>query len=80
MSSQKAKAALDDSVRSYPSVDEKATYTVDQFVRAHQISRGKFYQMVKDGLGPDFMEVGTRRFITPESASRWREKLTKRQR
>ena len=53
-------------------------YTIDEFYKLHRISRGKFYQMVSAGEGPDFMHVGSRRLITVEAAAAWREKLTKR--
>jgi hypothetical protein len=63
---------------SWRDVTIPAVYTLKEFIRAHRISRGKFYQMVKDGEGPDFMHVGSRRLITVEAAAAWREKLTKR--
>ena len=53
-------------------------YTIKEFVKLHRISRGKFYQMVSAGEGPDFMHVGSRRLITVEAAAAWRAKLTKR--
>jgi hypothetical protein len=63
---------------SWRDVTIPAVYTLKEFIRAHRISRGKFYQLMKDGEGPDLMEVGARRFVTFEAAQRWREKLTKR--
>jgi hypothetical protein len=59
-----------------PSVEDRAVYTVAQFLRAHSISRGKFYDMVRKGLGPRMMKVGTRRMISVEEAARWRAKRT----
>ena len=67
----------DGSERSWPDVNQPALYTIPEFIKAHRISRGKFYQLMKDGEGPDLMEVGARRFVTFEAAQRWREKLTR---
>jgi hypothetical protein len=61
----------------FPAVDQPAVYTVKQFCRAHSISNGKFYAMVKEGTAPTTMRVGTRRMISIEEAARWRAALTK---
>jgi hypothetical protein len=55
-------------------------FTVDEFLRSHKISRGKFYQMKKKGEGPDMIEIGRKRLIPAESAAAWRKRHTKRQR
>jgi hypothetical protein len=61
----------------FPGVDEAAVYTIPQFLKAHNISYGKFYQMCKQGLGPRMMKYGTRRVISVEDAARWREERAK---
>ena len=58
--------------RIFPSVDEPAVYSIRQFIKAHNISYGKFYQMCREGKGPKLMKVGTRRMISVEEAARWR--------
>jgi hypothetical protein len=70
-------ARLEVTGRKFPSVDEAAVYTIPQFLKAHNISYGKFYQMCKQGLGPDMMEYGTRRVISVEAAARWRDERAK---
>jgi hypothetical protein len=58
--------------RALPSVSDKAVYTVAEFIRAHGISRGKFYDLLRKGQGPRLMRLGTRVLITIESAAEWR--------
>ena len=66
------------SERSWPDVNQPALYTIPEFIKAHRISRGKFYLMCKAGNGPAFVQIGTRRLISFEEAAAWRQKLTKR--
>jgi len=61
----------------FPRVDEAAVYTLAQFIKAHNISYGKFYSMCKQGLGPKMMRYGTRKVISVEEAARWREARAK---
>lgn len=63
--------------KKFPSVDEPAVYSIPQFLRAHDLSYGKFYQMCKQGLGPRMMKYETRRVISVEEAARWREERAK---
>jgi hypothetical protein len=56
----------------FPDVNAPAVYSIKQFVKAHNISYGKFYQMCREGKGPKLMKVGTRRMISVEEAARWR--------
>jgi hypothetical protein len=58
--------------RNYPGVNEPAVYTIKQFLRAHNISYGKYYAMQREGTGPKTMKYGTRRLISVEEAARWR--------
>lgn len=48
------------------------TFSVDQFCKAHNISRAKFYQMLKEGTAPRIMKIGKRTLISNESAQKWR--------
>lgn len=57
-------------------MDEPQAYTVDEFCRAHGISRALFYILAKKGKAPDIMRAGRRVLIPAESARQWRERLT----
>jgi hypothetical protein len=52
----------------------RAAMTVEEFINAHHISRDFFYELLRDGLGPDCIVLGKRRLISVEAAARWREK------
>ncbi len=54
----------------------KAVFSIDDFCRAHDISRPFLYACWARGEGPDVMRVGRRVLISAEAASAWREKMT----
>jgi len=58
--------------------DDADAYTVEEFCRRHRISVQLFYKY--PDLMPDSFYVGARRLITRESAARWREAGTARER
>lgn len=47
-------------------------YTVDEFARAHRISRAMVYKLWAQGIGPRTMKVGSRTLISQEAAADWR--------
>jgi len=49
-----------------------ATYTVEQFCRAHHVSRSKLYQLWNSGTGPRKMQIGSKILISVEAAADWR--------
>ena len=49
-----------------------ACFTIDEFCDTHRISRAMFYKLLKQGIGPDMIQVGVKRLITVEAAARWR--------
>ena len=49
--------------------------TVDEFCQGHRISRGTFYNLLKDGRGPAVMKVGARTLVSTEAASEWRRAM-----
>lgn len=51
---------------------EKFAYSIKEFCFQHEISRSKFYDLLKNGLAPKMMLVGRRRLISVESAREWR--------
>lgn len=52
--------------------------TISGFCAAEDISRAKYYELKKNGLGPDETRVDGIIRITPESHVRWRRRHTKR--
>jgi len=50
----------------------RAAYTVNEFCDAHRISRSKLYELWSAGVGPRFIQVGTKKIITNEAAADWR--------
>ena len=53
-------------------------YSVTEFCRDHGISRGLFYNLMRDGLGPRTMKVGRRTLISCEAAQEWRRRMETR--
>ena len=49
-----------------------AVFSVASFCVAHGISEALYHKLKNQGLGPDEMRLGSRIFITHESAARWR--------
>ena len=45
---------------------------IDEFCRAHRISRAHYFNLKKAGLGPREMKLGTRVSISREAAADWR--------
>jgi predicted DNA-binding transcriptional regulator AlpA len=58
-------------------VDAPALYTIPEFIRAHRISRGTFYNLIRrGGEGPRLTKIGRRRFVSREEAERWVKRHT----
>jgi hypothetical protein len=51
---------------------ERAAYSVDDFCRAHDISRGTYYNLKAAGIGPRELRIGSKILITVEAAAKWR--------
>jgi len=51
---------------------EPVAYSIDEFCKAHRISRAMFYKLDHQGLSPRVMRVGTRSIISKEAAADWR--------
>ena len=49
--------------------------TLDEFCAANGVSRPMLYKLWRQGLGPKFMLVGFRRYISTKAAAAWREAL-----
>lgn len=50
-------------------------YSVAEFCAAHGISRATFYNLLKRGLGPRIMKLGSRTLISTEAAAEWRQRM-----
>lgn len=57
-------------------MNQKPTYSVNEFCVDHNMGKTTFYALLNDGKGPDIIKLGRRTIITAESAKRWREKLS----
>lgn len=49
--------------------------TVDEFCLAHRICRATFYNLLKRGVAPAVMRVGSRVLISQEAAADWRRNM-----
>jgi hypothetical protein len=52
----------------------RLAFTIKEFCAAHRLSMAQYYVLKSEGEGPDEMAVARRRYISFESAARWREK------
>ena len=50
-------------------------YSVIEFCQAHRISRGTFYKLLGEGLGPTAVKIGRRTLISSEAAQDWRRRM-----
>ena len=57
---------------------QRGAYSVNEFCKAHSISRVLFYKALKEGWGPDIMKCGGRTLIGVEAAVRWRREMENR--
>ena len=62
-----------ESVTQLPPPAFATAFTVLEFCRAHRLSQTHYYELKKNGQGPDEIEIGRRRIISIESAARWRK-------
>src|SRR4051812_24972016 len=50
-------------------------FTVNEFCRAHRISRSLFYELLRTGRGPVVMHVGKRTLVSVEASAAWRSQM-----
>ena len=53
----------------------KLSLTVDEFCKAHGISRATFYELIKVGKGPATFKLGRLTRVSVEAERAWRESL-----
>lgn len=58
-----------------PGITGRKAFSIDEFCRAHGISRAFFYKIAKSGKSPRLMKVGSRRLISEEAAADWRRQM-----
>jgi hypothetical protein len=51
---------------------DRDAFNITEFCHRHAISRGAFYNSVKNGTGPRLMRLGTHVLISREAAEQWR--------
>jgi hypothetical protein len=49
--------------------------SVAESCRQHGISRGLFYNLVREGRGPRLIKAGRRTLISQEAAEEWRHRM-----
>lgn len=52
-------------------------FTIEEFCKAHRISRGTYFNLQARGEGPTVMRLGKRVVISREAAARWRREREK---
>lgn len=57
---------------------EPLVYELDEFCRTHRIGKTTFYQLLREGVGPDVFWLGRSPRITREAARDWRERMRAR--
>jgi hypothetical protein len=55
-------------------IDPKRSLSQDQFCWLENISRSKYFELKKRGLGPDVTDIDGVHRITPESREAWHER------
>jgi len=50
-------------------------YSVAEFCRQHGISRGLFYNLLREGHGPRVIKAGRRTLISSKAAEEWRQRM-----
>jgi hypothetical protein len=54
---------------------DKDADSVEAFCERHDFSRAYLYKLWKQGLGPEYIRVGSRRLITRNQGRAWRASL-----
>jgi hypothetical protein len=70
---KKADGEKEKSVTQQPPPAFATAFTISEFCRAHRMSETHYYELKKNGQGPDEMVAGRRRIISFEAAARWRK-------
>jgi hypothetical protein len=74
---QNADDAVEERARAPPSPKlphiERQAYRIVEFCAAHGMSRSKFYELLKLGLGPHVTDIDGVKIVTKEDAAVWRK-------
>jgi predicted DNA-binding transcriptional regulator AlpA len=60
---------------SIPTTTTTGAFTIDEFCRAHGISRALFYKLRKQGRAPRIMQIGSKPLVSIEAAQDWRKAM-----
>lgn len=55
---------------------DRDAYSIKEFCQRHNLSRGTYYNMRREGLAPVEVRVFTRVLITKEAAEAWRRVMS----
>lgn len=64
-----------ESLMKFKRTSHSKMYSLSGFREAHELKKGT-WDILPEEFKPEMVEIGRRKFITQESASRWREKMT----
>ena len=53
----------------------KKAYTINEFCKAHDISRSLFYKLQANGKGPEIFTLGRRVLISAYAAEKWLKEI-----
>src|SRR4051812_46947740 len=59
-------------------IDPKRSLSQNEFCYVEKISKAKFFDLEKRGLGPDVTDIDGIQRITPESREAWHERMAER--
>jgi hypothetical protein len=57
---------------------DEGAYSVDDFCRLYKICRSTFYKSLREGWGPQTMQIGSRKRITCKAAADWERRMEKK--
>ncbi len=60
-------------------METQDAYNVSEFCQRHNISRSKYYEIVKAGEGPRIFKIGNSSRISKEAAADWRRDMEARE-
>jgi len=54
---------------------EALMWTVEEFCALHRVSMSKYYELRREGMGPDVVYLGSAPRISREAAAEWRKRM-----
>lgn len=53
----------------------KQAFTIAEFCEAYKISRGRFHELEKAGLGPKTYRIASRPYVSLSAAQEWQRRM-----